>query len=68
MISNSEQCVLYAGAGISVNAGVADYASKRTKKCKWDPKVIMKKKPTFAHHAITAPQQHKNQYIKHFVQ
>lgn len=55
---------MYAGAGISVNAGINDYASagKKTK--------IKKKKrmPTLAHHAITAMHMHKNKYIKHFCQ
>ena len=65
MIKQSKQCVLYAGAGISVNAGVSDYASKGKKK---SLKGAMKKRPTLAHHAITALTVHKNQYIKHFCQ
>ena len=53
----SKQCVLYAGAGISVNAGVSDYASKGKK---LSLKGANKKKPTLAHHAITLLATHKN--------
>ena len=67
MVQNSKQCVLYAGAGIGMNAGVGDYASAG-KKSKLIVKNVMKKKPTLAHHAITAMHLHKNQYIKHFCQ
>lgn len=63
MVKNSQCCVLYAGAGISVNAGVSDYASAGKKK---SLKGAMKKKPTLAHHAITAMHLHPNKYIKHF--
>jgi len=45
---------VYAGAGISVAAGIDDYAS--SKKVKKGPKKKVhpkKRKPTLAHHVIT---------------
>ena len=68
MIRNTECQVMYAGAGISVNAGINDYASSLKGKKK--KKIVggMKKRPTFAHHAIAAMHLHPKKFIKHFCQ
>lgn len=65
MIKQSKQCVIYAGAGISTSAGIGDYASKNKK---GSLKGGKKRRPTYAHHAITLMHDHKNNYIKHWCQ
>merc|ERR1712100_721286 len=65
MIRGSSNCLVYTGAGISVAAGISDYATKSTSTAKSvtesdRPKVRdwKKARPTYTHRVLTAMHQH----------
>ena len=63
MIKDSQNCVVYTGAGISTGAGIPDYATTIKP---FDLQQHMNTKPTFAHHTIVKFL--KRGYFKHWLQ
>jgi len=73
MIRRSKQCLAFTGAGISVAAGISDYATKSTSTSRsvteaGRPKIRdwKKAKPTYAHHVMAS--MHRAGYLKHWLQ
>ncbi|CAF0977902.1 unnamed protein product [Adineta steineri] len=68
LIQQSQQFVVYTGAGISTSSGIGDYASKASNSIVMRETSVnrLKAVPTLTHHVLVALE--KKKYLKHWVQ
>ncbi|CAF1126080.1 unnamed protein product [Didymodactylos carnosus] len=68
LIRQSQQFVVYTGAGISTSSGIGDYASKAKKSIVMKETSVnrLKAEPTLTHHVLVAME--RRNYIKHWIQ